>query len=121
MTRACRCQYALQNKVGLPTSGAGVDIPCRRSTDLWRRREVCAKSVDRLLASKVLKELSSVTAKPLAKLFPNSLIQGVVPNDWREAYITALFKKGSKSTSENYRAVSLTSVICKLMELIIKY
>ena len=41
--------------VGLPTSGAGVDIPSRRSTDFWRRREVCAKSVDRLLASKVLK------------------------------------------------------------------
>ena len=40
--------------VGLPTSGAGVEIPCRRSTDFWRRREVCAKSVDRLLASKVL-------------------------------------------------------------------
>ena len=40
--------------IGLPTSGAGVDIPCRRSTDFWRRREVCAKSVDQLLASKVL-------------------------------------------------------------------
>ena len=40
--------------VGLSTSGAGAEIPCRRSTDFWRRREVCAKSVDRLLASKVL-------------------------------------------------------------------
>ena len=40
--------------VGLPTSGAGIDIPCRWSTDFWRRREVCAKSIDRLLASKVL-------------------------------------------------------------------
>ena len=55
MTRALRCQYALENKGGLPTSGAGVDIPCRRSTDFWRRREVCTKSVDRLLASKVLR------------------------------------------------------------------
>ena len=32
----------------------------------------------------------------------------------------ALFKKGGKSASQNYRPVSLTSVICKLMESIIK-
>ena len=53
-------------------------------------------------------------------MFKNSLVQGLVPNDWREANITALFKKGSKSASQNYRPVSLTSVICKLMELMIK-
>ena len=48
------------------------------------------------------------------------MVQGVVPNDWREANIKALYKKGSKSASQNYRPVSLTSVICKLMESIIK-
>ena len=48
------------------------------------------------------------------------MVQGVVPNDWREANITALFKKGCKSARQNYRPVSLTSVICKLMESIIK-
>ena len=69
---------------------------------------------------RLLKELSSVIAEPLAKLFQNSLVQGVLPNDWREANITALFKKGCKSASQNYRPVSLTSVICKQMESIIK-
>ena len=54
---------------------------------------------------RLLKELSSVIAEPLAKQFQNSLLQGVLPN------ITALFKKGSKSASQNYRPVSLTSVI----------
>ena len=39
---------------GTPASGGGVDIPCRRYTDFWRCREVCAKSVYRLLASKGL-------------------------------------------------------------------
>ena len=48
------------------------------------------------------------------------MVQGVVSNDWREANITALFKKGSKSASQNYRPVSLTSVICKQIESIIK-
>ena len=69
---------------------------------------------------RLLKELSAIIAEPLAKRFQNSLVYGVVPNDWREANITALFKRGSKSTSQNYNPVSLTSVICKLMELIIK-
>ena len=69
---------------------------------------------------RLLKELSSVIAEPLAKLLQYSLVQGVVPNDWREANITALFKKGSKSASQNYISVTLPSVICKLMESIIK-
>ena len=38
----------------------------------------------------------------------------------KRSNITALFKKGSKSASQNYRPVSLTAVICKQMELIIK-
>ena len=64
---------------------------------------------------RLLKELSSVIAQPLAKLFRNSLVQGVVTNDWREANITALFQQGSKNASQNYRPVSLTYVICKQM------
>ena len=47
------------------------------------------------------------------------MVQGVVPNDWREAIITALFKKGRKSACQNYRPVSLTSVICNQIESII--
>ena len=32
----------------------------------------------------------------------------------------SLFKKGSINKSDNYRSVSLTSVICKLLERLIK-
>ena len=34
--------------------------------------------------------------------------------------IIPLFKKGSRNKSENYRPVSLTSVICKLLQRLIK-
>ena len=49
-----------------------------------------------------------------------SLKEGVVPFEWKEVNIIPLFKKGSKNKSENHRPVSLISVICKLLERLIK-
>ena len=69
---------------------------------------------------KLLFELRHEIAKPIAELFVKSLNQGDVPRDWRDASITALFKKGNRSDPGNYRPVSLTSIICKIMESIIK-
>ena len=43
-----------------------------------------------------------------------------MPGDWRRANVAPIFKKGSKSEAGNYRPVSLTSMICKVMESIIK-
>ena len=48
-----------------------------------------------------------------------SLQEGIVPLAWKEANIIPLFKKGSRNKSVNYRPVSLTSKICKLLETII--
>ena len=42
------------------------------------------------------------------------------PLEWKEANIVPLFKKGSRNKSVNYRPVSLTSVICILLETIIR-
>ena len=57
---------------------------------------------------------------PLARVVNLSLKEGVVSSEWKEANITPLFKKGSRNKSDNYRPVSLTSVICKLLERLIK-
>ena len=57
---------------------------------------------------------------PLARVFNLSLKEGVVPFEWKEANIIPLYKKGSRNKSEKYRPVSLTSVICKLLERFIK-
>ena len=57
---------------------------------------------------------------PLARMFNLSLKEGVVPFKWKKANIIPLFKKGSRNKSDNYRPVSLTSVICKLLERLIK-
>ena len=46
--------------------------------------------------------------------------EGLVPDDWRMANVTPIFKAGSKAKAGNYRPVSLTCIICKLMESIIR-
>ena len=55
----------------------------------------------------------------LTLIFQASLEQGKVPDDWKQALVTPLFKKGDRTAPENYRPISLTSVCCKLMEHII--
>ena len=69
---------------------------------------------------KLLLEIVEQISIPLATVFNLALEEGVVPVEWKEANIIPLFKKGSRSKSENYRPVSLTSVICKLLERLIK-
>ena len=53
-------------------------------------------------------------------MFNISLKEGIVPGEWKEANVTPLFKKGSRSKTENYRPVSLTSVLCKVLETFIR-
>ncbi len=53
-------------------------------------------------------------------LFQKSYNTGETPSDWKNANVTPIFKKGKKCKASNYRPVSLTSIVCKLMESIIK-
>jgi len=69
---------------------------------------------------KMLFELRKHISEPLANFFNQSLESGVVPVDWKDAGVTPLFKKGKKSDVQNYRPVSLTCVVCKIMESILK-
>ncbi len=67
----------------------------------------------------VLKKCSRSLSKPLHIIFKKSIDLGVLPDTWKEANVTPLFKKGSKLKPSNYRPVSLTSIPCKILERII--
>ena len=57
---------------------------------------------------------------PLCHIFNKSLECGKIPEEWKTAEITAIHKKGSKNEPGNYRPVSLTCVLCKVLESIIR-
>ena len=80
----------------------------------------CSAAGPDAITTRVLIECVDVVAAPLATLFNQCLQEGHVPADWKLANITPIFKKGSKSSVGNYRPLSLTSVICKIMESLIK-
>ena len=70
---------------------------------------------------KMLKELKSEICKPLTIIFNKSLESNKLPLIWKQAKISAIYKnKGSKRLACNYRPVSLTSIVCKMMEAIIR-
>ena len=68
----------------------------------------------------MLIQLVSYLKKPLAFLFNKTLETGEIPEDWKKGTISSIFKKGAKNRAENYRPISLTSIVCKLMEKFIK-
>ena len=72
------------------------------------------------IGPKVLQEAKDALCVPLAIVYKRSSYECVVPEDWKKANVTPIYKKGSKADPGNYRPVSLTSVVCKLLERIVK-
>ena len=68
------------------------------------------------IPGRLLKELASAISPVLTYIFNTSLKQGRIPDQWKEALVTPLFKKGSKNDAANYRPISITCICSKLME-----
>jgi len=65
---------------------------------------------------RVLRELADVIAEPLSTIFERSWRTGEVPEDWRKATVTPIFKKGKKEDPGNYRPVSFISILGNMTE-----
>ncbi|KAJ3646959.1 hypothetical protein Zmor_024514 [Zophobas morio] len=72
-----------------------------------------------LITAKLLTTCSSVLSYPLSILMSQSFNSSSLPADWRTATVRPIFKKGDKFDATNYRPISLTSLIVKVMESII--
>nr|XP_047138231.1 uncharacterized protein LOC124814487 [Hydra vulgaris] len=68
----------------------------------------------------VLKHCAEGLSKPLSLIFKKSIHSGELPELWKSANITPLFKKGDKKDPLNYRPISLTLIPSKIIEKIIR-
>ena len=66
------------------------------------------------IPSLLLKETAVQIAPSLAHLFNMSLSCGEIPDEWKIANIVPVFKEGTKSYVENYRPISLLSIVSKV-------
>ena len=72
------------------------------------------------LHPRFFKEMAKYMNVPLCIIFNLSLSGGVLPAKWKKARVSAIYKKENKKVASNYRPVSLTSIICKVMETLIR-
>ncbi|KAF2353134.1 Reverse transcriptase domain [Trinorchestia longiramus] len=72
------------------------------------------------LGPRILKETAEVISDPLTNIFNRSLETGIVTDDWKRTNVTPIFKNGNKQIPNNYRPISLTSVISKTIERLLK-
>ena len=72
------------------------------------------------ISPRVLSEAAKELAPPLQILFQRSIDSSTVPEEWKKAVVTPIFKKGSRLQACNYRPVSLTSIVCKTLEKLVR-
>ena len=73
-----------------------------------------------MLHPRILRELEGKLARPLTHIFNNSVETGIITEDGKSANVTAIHKKVSRQEPGNYRPISLTSVVCKTIERLVK-
>lgn len=67
----------------------------------------------------VLKRLADIICVPVNKLFNASVQESRLPHGWKPAIISPRYKGGSRQDPTNYRRVSLTKMVGKVMERLI--
>ena len=110
----------------------GVDVDW--SNDFSFEIDFCHRNIRKLLSNinsnkacgpdgihgKILKYCAVSLAYPLSLMFKISYNTGCIPRDWKLAHVVPVHKKGSKNNVENYRPISLTSLVMKTYERILK-
>ena len=71
------------------------------------------------IPARFLKDMANDLAPSLILIYQTSLQQGCIPDEWKKALFTPIYKNGDRYCPANYRPISLTSIVCITLEHII--
>ena len=71
------------------------------------------------IPAKLLKECTDELKKPIFMLWRSSLNLGRVPHKLKRSHVIPIFKKGNRSSPQNYRPISLVSHLSKIFERVV--
>ena len=71
------------------------------------------------ICARLLKEGAAELPPSLTTLFNKLLQDAVLPLDWVSANVCPVYKKGDKQCASNYRPISLTCLLAKVLERIV--
>ena len=97
-----------------------IDFSMRRIRQILKKINVNKSPGPDGIHGNVLKNCRESIAYPLSKIFRMSYNIGQIPAEWKLANVVPVHKKGPKSCVENYRPISLTSLVMKVFEKIVK-
>ena len=72
-----------------------------------------------MISARLIRECADLICIPICNIFNQSISQGIFPDDWKCARVTPLFKVGDRNDVNNYRPISVISVVAKMFERII--
>ena len=93
-----------------------INISVQDVTDVFENLDISKACGPDLISPRLLKEGSSILARPFSFIFNSSLEQGTFPTPWKDSTITPIHKKDDRLMLSNFRPVSLLSQSWKVME-----
>ena len=68
------------------------------------------------VSPKVVKAIANYIVKPLTHIFNLSFLTGIIPNAFKIARLTPVYKANSKENFSNYRPISVLPCFSKILE-----
>ena len=72
-----------------------------------------------MISARLIREYEDLICIPICNSFNRSIGQGIFPDVWKCARVAPLFEAGDRNDVNNYRPISVISVVAKVFERIV--